>query len=65
MNNITKIVSLVGLAATVVPCLLYFVGAISHDAVKLLALIGTIVWFIATPLWMSRKAEVDDAEVQI
>ncbi len=61
----TKIVSLVALAATIVPCLLYFGGMMSHDAVKLAALIGTIVWFIATPLWMSRELPVDAAEVEI
>lgn len=61
----TKLVSLVALAATIVPCLMYFGGMIGHDAVKLAALIGTIVWFIATPLWMGRKLPIDAQEVQI
>ena len=60
-----KIVSLVALAATIVPCLLYFGGMLGHEAVKVLALIGTIVWFIATPMWMSRKLTVADKEVEI
>ena len=64
-TNIVKIVSLVALAATIVPCLLYFGGIVDHDAVKLIALIGTIAWFIATPMWMSRKLKVADKEVEI
>lgn len=64
-QQILKIVSLVALAATIVPCLLYFVGMLGHDAVRMLALIGTIVWFIATPMWMSRKLSVADKEVEI
>lgn len=65
MNNITKLISLVGLAATIVPCLLYMAGILGHDAVKIAALVGTIIWFAATPFWMGRKPKVDDAEVQI
>ncbi len=56
MNTISKLVSWVGLAATVVPCLLYYVEIIDLDAVKLITLIGTIIWFIATPLWMGRES---------
>lgn len=65
MNEIAKIVSLVSLGLVVVPCLLYFAGAIGLDAVKWTALAGTIGWFIATPMWMSRKLPVDAGEVEI
>lgn len=65
MNNITKIVSLIALGMVVVPCLLYFLGTIDLGAVKWIALAGTIGWFIATPLWMSRELPVDAAEVEI
>jgi hypothetical protein len=65
MNNITKIASLITLGLVVTPCLLYFLGMIELDSVKWTALVGTIGWFIATPLWMSRKLPVDAAEVEI
>jgi len=65
MSKSTRLISLAALAATIIPCLLYFVGAIGHDAVKLLALVGTIVWFIVTPMWMSRELSVDAQEVEI
>jgi hypothetical protein len=65
MNMPAKIVSLLALSAVIVPCLLFFAGAIGLDAVKWIGLAGTIVWFIATPLWMSREQSVDAAEVEI
>ena len=65
MNNIAKIVSLISLGLVVVPCLLYFAGAMGLDTVKWMALVGTIGWFISTPLWMSRELPVDATEVEI
>ena len=65
MSNITKIVSLISLGLVVLPCVLLFAGAIGLDTVKLLALIGTVAWFVATPMWMSRKLPVDASEVEI
>jgi hypothetical protein len=62
---ILKIISWTALAATIVPSILAFMGMLSLSMVNLLALIGTIAWFTATPLWMDRTPEVDDKEVQI
>lgn len=61
----TKLISLVALSATIVPCLLFFAGVVGHSDVKTSALIGTIVWFATTPLWMGRKLEPDADQVQI
>ncbi|MDA8563888.1 hypothetical protein N9L06_05495 [Mariniblastus sp.] len=60
-----KIVSLVALLAIVVSGILYFLGAISHDVMNGIALIATIAWFIATPLWMGRERSLDAAEAEI
>lgn len=65
MQTPAKLVSLIALAATIIPSVLYFTGAIEHDVVKIVALIGTVVWFIATPLWMGRELSVDASEVEI
>lgn len=65
MEAPAKIVSLIALAVTIVPSGLYFTGVMNHDVVKVTALIGTMVWFIATPLWMGRELPVDAAEVEI
>lgn len=65
MNTAAKIVSLIAICLVVIPCLLYFAGTISLDVVKLAALVGTVGWFIATPIWMSRKLPIDAKEVEI
>ena len=65
MTNAAKLASLAALSLVIIPCLLYFAGTISLNAVKGAALAGTLGWFIATPMWMSRKLPVDAAEVEI
>ena len=35
------------------------------DDVNQIMLIGTVVWFIATPLWMGRELDIDASEVEI
>ena len=65
MNTITKTISLISLGLVIMPCLLYFGGAVGLDAVKWTALAGTIGWFISTPMWMSRKLPIDASQVEI
>lgn len=65
MHHIAKLASLITLCLVIGPCLLYFMGMIGLDAVKLAALLGTVGWFIATPMWMSRALPVDATEVEI
>lgn len=62
---ITKILSLVALAIVLVPCLLFFKGAIEQETMQWLALAGTILWFAVTPLWMGKELPVDATEVEI
>lgn len=65
MQSLAKVVSLVALAATIVPCVLYFLGLVDHSTVTLAAFIGTATWFVATPIWMGRELPIDAAEVEI
>jgi len=65
MRTIAKIVSFIALAATLVPCLLYFFGMIDHASVKWITLVGTAAWFGTTPLWMHAEPSVDAAEIEI
>ncbi|MFT4637330.1 MAG: hypothetical protein ACI8T1_000639 [Verrucomicrobiales bacterium] len=44
--------SLVGL--TLAPPILFATGAINESTLKLLMLIGTVIWFVATPIWLKR-----------
>ena len=65
MKTIAKLISLIALVAVTLPCILYFAGSIEHETVIATALAGTIVWFIATPLWMGRKLPIEVKEVEI
>ena len=67
MNHrmIAKWLSWGALGLVIAPCLLAFAGAASLDLVKWLALVGTVIWFVTTPIWMSRERRIDDAEVEI
>ena len=59
--NVLKIISLVALLCTFIPSLLFFMGSIDHTTLKGIALVGTIVWFIVTPIWIGRSATNQNA----
>ena len=59
MRLILQIISWLSLAATILPSILFLAGRIDLDQSKLWLLAATIVWFIATPLWMGR-AKIDE-----
>lgn len=65
MKTTFKLVSLVALCGTILPCFFYFLGVIDHEAVKVMALVGTILWFASTPWWMGRELPIDAKEVEI
>ena len=49
------LVSMLALAGTMLPSILFFIGAMDLDRMKLWMLVATAVWFIATPVWMGRS----------
>jgi hypothetical protein len=51
------LVSWLSLAAVVVPGGAFLLGAVELGDVKQIMLIGTVVWFIATPMWMGLKRD--------
>jgi len=57
MKTLLKLVSLIGLLATIVPSFLVFADIITLDTNKLLMIVGTLLWFISAPLWMNKKVE--------
>jgi len=61
MQTPAKLLSYAALAVTILPSVLFFAGAIGHDATKWATLAGTALWFIATPLWVGRKTAADAA----
>ena len=56
MRTVAQLLSLLSFTAVSCPCLLYFAGGIGLETVQWLALLGTIGWFVATPVWMGRSA---------
>lgn len=58
--NVLKLISLVGLALTVVPSVLVFVGTIGWGAHATLMVLGTVLWFGSAPFWM-KEGHDDEA----
>jgi high-affinity Fe2+/Pb2+ permease len=55
MRIILIAISIVGLILTILPAFLVFANKIDLQLNKTLMLIGTILWFIAAPIWMREK----------
>lgn len=47
-------ISFVALIVCAAPPILFYLDRIDMDAMKRWMLIGTIVWFAVTPLWMKK-----------
>ena len=56
MKRLAQTISWLALAGTLLPACLFFVDQIDLNQVKTWILAATVVWFIATPLWMEHKA---------
>jgi hypothetical protein len=56
MKNILKLISLLGLALTIVPSLLVFRGTIDLKLHYNLMIIGMVLWFGSAPFWMKSKS---------
>jgi len=57
MRTLARIVSILSLARTIMPAVLFFAGRIDLDQVKSWMLVWTVAWFVATPLWMDRQVK--------
>ncbi len=54
MKTLFKIFSFCGLGLTVVPAFLVYHAVLDMEQHKMLALAGTILWFVTAPLWLGR-----------
>lgn len=50
-------IALVGLALTAVPSVLVFMGSITPEVNKQLMAAGTVIWFVAAPIWFRKSRE--------
>ncbi len=55
MRRILQAISWIALIATALPSILFLQGSMDLDSAKLIMLLATIVWFVATPMWMGRE----------
>ena len=62
MKALLKVLSYVGLALTLIPAFLVFMGEIPFETNKTLMLIGTICWFISAPSWMNKSSDEEALE---
>lgn len=54
--KILKIVSLLSISVLILlVSILLFLGIMNASTVKILMLIGTIIWFVVTPFWIKEE----------
>jgi len=58
MKKLMSFVALFGLALTAIPSVLVFVGSITPEINKQLMALGTVIWFVAAPIWFRKSREV-------
>lgn len=52
MPSLPKLLGLAALVGTVVPPALFMLKIIPLDAVKIIMLVSTVVWFASAPFWL-------------
>ena len=55
MRKALQLASAVALAGILIPPILFFADAMTHDRVKAVMLLATVLWFAATPWWMNDR----------
>lgn len=55
MRRIAQLISWLALAGTLVSSCLFYCDRMELAQVKLWMLVFTVVWFLATPVWMEHK----------
>jgi hypothetical protein len=56
MKSVIKFISVIGIALTIVPAFLVFMGILTWDIHADLMLAGTILWFCSAPFWIKEKS---------
>ena len=54
MKRLLQLISIAGLALTIVPPILFFNDAIEKTEQNWLMLVGTIIWFLSASFWLGR-----------
>lgn len=62
MSNLARLISVCALLGTIGPSLAFFTHSIGLETAKTAMLVATVIWFIATPLWMGRESQTQPTE---
>jgi hypothetical protein len=54
LSRLARVVSLLALAGTILPSVLFILDRLSLPQVHFWMLAATIIWYITAPLWMDR-----------
>lgn len=55
MILVAKLISWISLVALIAPAILFLMGRMELDQVKMVMLISTVVWFVTAAMWMWGK----------
>ncbi len=55
MKMLMSVLAIIALCLTVVPSILVFYGTIELDLHKKLMTAGTLLWFVAAPIWFRKE----------
>jgi len=57
MQLTAKILALLALGLTAIPPLIFMFHSIAETTMKALMIAGTILWFVAAPLWLKGGSD--------
>jgi hypothetical protein len=57
MKTLITLLAIVALGLTIIPSMLVFGGKMNLEMHKHLMTAGTILWFIAAPIWFRKKTK--------
>ena len=58
MKYLIRIVAVAGLALTLIPPIVFYLGGIPESSMKRYVFIGTLIWFAGAIPWLGRKKEL-------
>ena len=50
METVLKILGRIGLVLTILPSVLYLTGMVQLGTVKIIMIVGTVLWLVAAPM---------------
>lgn len=57
MKNLLKLISLLGLVMSILPPVLFFLGKMEMNSMKLWMGIGMVVWMVTAPFWINKPTQ--------